>query len=343
MLEEDIELEINPKPINETESRQLALLLNLLKNRNGLNFKKIRKLMSEFYHNENIESDYKKLHRDIDALRDLGFNIRLLKSFLVNEMSDSYIYKLDSSLDDTKIAFTNEELLQISYSIVSQYDNFQSFHLITAAQKLFSTDLDIFPNLFQYVDKAKNKETLSQDDVLSKLVKAVKDKNPLKIQYYKNLPNKFEYREIEPYRLLKRNSVDSYLLAFDRKRNAIRKFLVPKILKVTELNGNFVSNVKINENLENYHPLNFGIHEKETIVLQCEPNSIWKFEKFLYPHPFQKKENTIELTTTNRFALYQFMHLENGVIVKTNSKNLIRGFMDYISKIKSYYINDSKL
>ena len=179
---------------------------------------------------------------------------------------------------------------------------------------------------------------MKQDDVLPKLIKAVKDKNPIKIQYYKNLPNNFEYRELEPYRLIKRNSVDSYLMAYDRNKNAIRKFLVPKIIKVTELSGSFISNVKIDEGLENYHALNFTVHEEETIDLFCEANTIWKLEKYLYPHPFKKEENHIKLKTTNRAALFQFMHLENGVIQKTNSPELQKGFCEYIDKIKSNYI-----
>ena len=58
---EEIELGIDPKPINETEERQLSLLLNLIRNRQGLSFVQLRQIMKEYYSNSNLESDQKKL------------------------------------------------------------------------------------------------------------------------------------------------------------------------------------------------------------------------------------------------------------------------------------------
>ena len=78
---DDLPLGIDPKPINETEERQLSLLLNLIRSRQGLSFLQIRQIMKEYYSNSNIESDQKKLQRDIDELKENGFSIKFYKVF----------------------------------------------------------------------------------------------------------------------------------------------------------------------------------------------------------------------------------------------------------------------
>ena len=89
---EEIELGIDPKPINETEERQLSLLLNLIRNRQGLSFVQLRQIMKEYYSNSNLESDQKKLQRDIDELKENGSNP---KKEIVYKSEDCSSFKFD--------------------------------------------------------------------------------------------------------------------------------------------------------------------------------------------------------------------------------------------------------
>ena len=80
--------------ITSKERRTLELLFNLLKYTNGISFEKIRRLMPEHYSNETIESDQKKLRRDIDVLESQGITI---KFYTDNYSGERNIYKLINS------------------------------------------------------------------------------------------------------------------------------------------------------------------------------------------------------------------------------------------------------
>ena len=47
---------------------------------------------------------------------------------------------------------------------------------------------------------------------------AIKNKTPLKIDYFKTNPKESYQREIEPLQIIKRNSEDFYLIVYKKKK-----------------------------------------------------------------------------------------------------------------------------
>ena len=291
---DDIELGIDPKPINETEERQLSLLLNLIRSRQGLSFVQIRQIMKEFYSNSNIESDQKKLQRDIEELKENGFAIKFYK--VAHESMEYNVYRMDESQRDARIVMSDEELRKFSFLILKKSEE-------NASNDLFT----------------------------------IKNKTPLKIEYFKTNPKESYFREIEPLQIIKRNSEDFYLIVYDREKKQKRRFLIPKILKISDLSGEFLFTGKIEKNDLNYHALNFAIHESESLEITCNSESAWKLEKFLHPHPFKKVGNIFLLSTNNRSALFNFILRENDCIEKINSESFLKEFKAFLSKIKKNY------
>ena len=308
---EEIELGIDPKPINETEERQLSLLLNLIRNRQGLSFVQLRQIMKEYYSNSNLESDQKKLQRDIDELKENGFSIKFHK--VSHESMEYNVYRMDDSQRDARIQMTEEELRKFSFLVLKKSEEIASNELFTASQKIFSRDLQHFPSIKK---KSSNENTVNEEEIseisenLYKIMTAIKNKTPLKIEYFKTNPKESHQREI---------------------------------LKISEMSGEFLFNGKINENDLNYHALNFNIHEAESLEITCSPENSWKLEKFLYPHPFRKVGNTFLLTTTNRSALFSFILKENDCIESVNSDLFIKELHEFLSKIKNNYTNSPAL
>ena len=335
---EDIELGIDPKPINETEERQLSLLLNLIRNRQGLSFVQLRQIMKEYYSNSNLESDQKKLQRDIDELKENGFSIKFYK--VSHDSMEYNVYKMDDSQRDARIQMTEEELRKFSYLVLKKSEEGASNELFTASQKIFSRNLQHFPvlkkrNPTEGIAEADDNNEISQ--ILYKIMSAIKNKTPLRIDYFKNNPKDSSQREVEPLQIIKRNSEDFYLIVYDREKKQKRRFLIPKILKISEMSGEFLFNGKVNENDLNYHALNFNIHEAESLEITCSLENSWKLEKFLYPHPFKKVGDTFLLTTTNRSALFNFILKEKDCIEKVNSEIFVRQLQDFLDSIKEKY------
>jgi predicted DNA-binding transcriptional regulator YafY len=335
---EDIELGIDPKPINETEERQLSLLLNLIRNRQGLSFVQLRQIMKEYYSNSNLESDQKKLQRDIDELKENGFSIKFYK--VSHESMEYNVYKMDDSQRDARIQMTEEELRKFSYLVLKKSEEGASNELFTASQKIFSRNLQHFPvlkkrNPTEGIAEADDNNEISQ--ILYKIMSAIKNKTPLRIDYFKNNPKDSSQREVEPLQIIKRNSEDFYLIVYDREKKQKRRFLIPKILKISEMSGEFLFNGKVNENDLNYHALNFNIHEAESLEITCSLENSWKLEKFLYPHPFKKVGDTFLLTTTNRSALFNFILKEKDCIEKVNSEIFVRQLQVFLAGIKEKY------
>ena len=106
--------------------------------------------------------------------------------------------------------------------------------------------------------------------------------------------------------------------------------MIPKILKISDLSGEFLFTGKIEKNDLNYHALNFAIHESESLEITCNSESAWKLEKFLHPHPFKKVGNIFLLSTTNRSALFNFILRENDCIEKINSEAFTREFKEFL-------------
>lgn len=335
---DDIELGIDPKPINETEERQLSLLLNLIRSRQGLSFVQIRQIMKEFYSNSNIESDQKKLQRDIEELKENGFAIKFYK--VAHESMEYNVYRMDESQRDARIVMSDEELRKFSFLILKKSEENASNDLFTASQKIFSRNLNYFPHIKKNVSTETQSETEENSGIsqnLYKVMTAIKNKTPLKIEYFKTNPKESYFREIEPLQIIKRNSEDFYLIVYDREKKQKRRFLIPKILKISDLSGEFLFTGKIEKNDLNYHALNFAIHESESLEITCNSESAWKLEKFLHPHPFKKVGNIFLLSTNNRSALFNFILRENDCIEKINSEAFTREFKEFLSKIKKNY------
>ena len=66
-------------PLTKRKSANLSLFAQLDTNRQGLSFVQLRQIMKEYYSNSNLESDQKKLQRDIDELKENGFSIKFYK------------------------------------------------------------------------------------------------------------------------------------------------------------------------------------------------------------------------------------------------------------------------
>ncbi|HMW05036.1 MAG TPA: WYL domain-containing protein [Leptospiraceae bacterium] len=340
MLEKnDIQLGISPKPINETEERQLSLLLNLIRNRQGLSFFQIRQIMKEYYSNPNLESDQKKLHRDIDELRENGFAIKFFK--INHDSQEINVYRMDDSQRDARIQMTEEELRKFSFLILKKSEDGASNDLFSAAQKIFSRSLQHFPYANKKIkldEPLEKEEDQAVSDALYKIMSAIKNKTPLRIQYFKTNPSESYYRDIDPLQIIKRNSEDFYLIVYDREKKQKRRFLIPKILKVIEQSGEFLFSGKVTEDDLNYHALNFNIHEKEELIVTCNESDSWKLEKFLFPHPFRKVDNRFYFSTTNRAALFNFILRENDCIQEVNSEIFVNELKQYLSELKNQYL-----
>lgn len=333
---DEIDLGINPAKINATEERLLVLLLNLMKFKEGISFIRMRELMSRFYANENIQSAQKKLRRDIKNLRDLGFHIRFYTIDYATGQQD--VYRMFSTEIENKVKFSKKELKSISVAIMNQFHSFNTSEIYAICQKIFASEVSYFPKI-HLDNNLKNQSTIFDEEILYKIIHAVRNKIPLKITYYKTTPTNLEHREIEPYQVIRRNFKDFYILAYDRLRKAKRKFLVQKITKLKELPGDFYSSIILQKSDLNYHALNFLVHPLETIKVECDKEFAWRFENYLYPHPFQKKDNRYQFQTTNRNALFIFMIKEKNVICKVNSRLLIDEFIVYKKNLVSFYRN----
>ncbi len=332
LSEEDINLGINPKHINETEARQLALVLNLVRYPSGLSFRQLRTKMPEYYNNPVVESDQKKLQRDIDQLISLGFIIKFSKgdSFLDN------VYKVEIPIEEKKIKFTHDELVAFSTSILEQKDISFSDELYTACQKIFHQDIQLFPFKNTTFKKQKTK-SLDVDKVLSNLFQAIRNKTPIKITYFKNTPQDKSEREIDPLHITKRNDCDFYLVGYDRNERQKKRYVIQKILKVQLLNGDFILNHKVTSEDLNYHPLNFKVHQPTEINLETNPSLTWKLENYLYPHPFQKEKNKVSFITTNQSALFNFLWKEPSVVIDINPSTLKEEYKKFLTNLLEQY------
>ncbi len=348
-LEEDgFDLGDDSQPIPKItikERRTLELFFNLLKYSNGISFDKIRRLMPEHYSNENIESDQKKLRRDIDLLESQGMTI---KFYADNFSGEKNIYKLIQSPLGKDIKFTDKELISLSVLVANEMDLNYSEDLRTASQKIFNKNIQYYPKLKKHTDSEPSLDEKSEENqIFLSLLKAVKDKKPIKILYYKDIPEDRKERIIDPLLILKRNSTDFYLLGYDHEKKSMRRFIIPKILKITEIEGDPIKNSSyVTKEDLNHHSLAFKIHDPVEITFICDPGSIWKLLNFLNPHPFELNGSSITLTTTHLSAIYPFVIKENDVILSTNSSLFQQGLIDYINELKDLYktySNDSIL
>ncbi|MCG6139382.1 helix-turn-helix transcriptional regulator [Leptospira mtsangambouensis] len=318
---------IEVKKMNETEVRLFALLFNLLREPKGISFQKFRNIMPRFYKNEDIESDRKKLYRDLNQLKTLGFNIKVAQFGYQSE--DYFPYYLEKESIDRTLKFTKEELEYLSKVLFATEPSQEG---ISLSQKLFSHHLDLIPKFAK-----QPKENIELDDTpdsshTEKILQAIKDKRALTIQYG------FEEKErtIEPYRLVRKNTTDFYLLAYDRGKKSLRRFILPKITVKKESKEEFHSNLKITKEDLNFHPLLLSKHPEIEIPIQIHPEYEDRWKLFLEGASFEKVENEYRVKTTNQNALFQFFVLSPEALVVT-SEDWKKTFQSYTKHWEDLY------
>jgi predicted DNA-binding transcriptional regulator YafY len=325
---------IQPAQINSTEERILILLLNLVKYPKGLTLDSIKKLMSNYYNNPNEESDQKKITRDISSLEDLGFNIR----FLIDDyLGNTNVYRLEFDELEKKLQFGDDELETLSVLLLDAIKNDPSVELITLSQKIFKNNIQFFPNFTQ--SNFQEPENQQIETIFFSILEAVKNQSPLKIYYNKtNIDSKLEEREIEPFLIIKRNQLDYYLLAYDRKKKANRRFIIPKIKRIIEIGGEFIKQHSPSEKDLNYHPLAYSIHDPIEVSFECEPNLVYKLKNFLYPHPFIENQQIITTTITYNEPIFNFIIKENDVVLKVYPEIFLKSFEIYLHSYQKQYL-----
>ncbi len=319
--------------MNPTEERILNLLFTLYRNPSGLNLEQIKSKLSLYYENDNKESDQKKLSRDIEILNEIGFNVKFKRTNYQSLDKDVYVFERD--LSQKKIDFAEIELKTLSALLLKNFANQSSLEIYTASQKIFKKNLEQFP--FSYKKPKIDDDETEDKNILSDLLSAIQFKNPIKIDYYKNKKNEFKTIELDPISITKRSTEDIYLMAYDRKDNKVKRYLIPKILKIHNFNEEFIFNRKLNDEELNYHSLNFPNHDKEKLILEIDADQFWKLENFLFPHPFSIENKKLILETTNRESLFPFILKEPTAIKKINSSIFNEEFKIYKNKILEKY------
>ncbi|WP_411823623.1 helix-turn-helix transcriptional regulator [Leptospira sp. 'Mane'] len=329
MISEDDFPMIEVKKMNETEVRLFALLFNLLKEPKGISFQRFRKIMPRYYHNEDIDSDRKKLYRDLGQLKSMGFNIKVANFGFQSE--DHFPYYLEKESLESVLKFSKEELEFLSYKLC-EVENQDNEVLLSLSQKLFSKNLDLYPKGIK-INKRKKESDTNEDSDLLKIIQSIKDKRALVIRYGKD----GKERIIEPYRLIRKNSEDFYLLAYDRTRKNLRRFILPRIEVKKDLREDFISNKKISDRDTNFHPLGFDVHDEERLQFSVANHYIDSLETFLNGYQYSLEENTFTILTTNRSALFPFFTKYPDALQISSENPFSAYFQNHIKQILETY------
>jgi len=336
-MSKDLELEdnfpmIDVKKMNDTEIRLFALLFNLMKEPKGISFQKFRKIMPRHYRNEDIDSDRKKLYRDLNQLKSMGFNIKMANFGYQSE--DHYPYYLEKEKQDQVLKFSKEELEYLSILLCSE-TNIENQILLSLSQKLFSKNLELYPKGIKIHKHKKSEEPDEEESPLTKIIQALKDKRALVISYGRD--NK--ERIIEPYRLVRKNSEDFYLIAYDRMKKGIRRFIIPRIEIKKDLREDFHSNKKNSDIDLSFHPLSFSKHESEEILIMIDPNYKDSFQLLLDDYPYKEEGQKFILSTTNKEAMFNFFMKYPEALQNGSSLSFTTAFKEYLnSLIRNYSI-----
>ncbi|TGL59996.1 helix-turn-helix transcriptional regulator [Leptospira jelokensis] len=301
---------IEVKKMNETEVRLFSLLFNLLREPKGISFQKFRNIMPRFYKNEDIESDRKKLYRDLNQLKSLGFNIKVAQYGYQSE--DFFPYYIEKESIDRSLKFSKEELEYLSKSL---YSAELTKELISLSQKLFSYHLDLIPNQTKHPVTHDSDETNVDTSNTEKILQAIKDKRAITIVYGYDEKE----RTIEPYRLVRKHTTDFYVLAYDRGKKSLRRFILPKITVKKETKEEFFSNLKITNEDLNFHPLSLKTHDEMEILFQIHPEYEDRWKLFLEGAKFETIENQYKVFTTNQNALFQFFVILPEALVEASA------------------------
>ncbi|TGL44826.1 helix-turn-helix transcriptional regulator [Leptospira perdikensis] len=318
---------IEVKKMNETEVRLFALLFNLLREPKGISFQKFRNIMPRFYKNEDIESDRKKLYRDLNQLKSLGFNIKVAQFGYQSE--DYFPYYLEKESIQKSLKFTKEELEYLSQVLFATEPTQESFSL---SQKLFSHHLDLIPRFAKQPKEESESAETPDSSHTEKILQAIKDKRALTVQYGYD-PSE---RVIEPYRLVRKNTTDFYLLAYDRGKKSLRRFILPRIVVKKESKEEFLSNLKITNPDLNFHPLLLKKHPEIEIPFQIHPDYEDRWKLFLEGASFEKVRDEYLVKTTNQNALFQFFVLSPEALV-SSSEVWNKNFLSYTKHWEDLY------
>jgi predicted DNA-binding transcriptional regulator YafY len=320
---------IEVKKMNETETRLFALLFNLMKEPKGISFQRFRKIMPRYYHNEDIDSDRKKLYRDLGQLKSMGFNIKVANFGFQSE--DHYPYYLEKETLDQILKFTKPELEYLSILLCSQ-SNFENEVLLSLSQKLFSKSIELYPKGIK-IHRQKISDSKETDSDLTKIIQALKDKRALVITYGRDKKE----RTIEPYRLIRKRSEDFYLLAFDRSKKDLRRFILPRIRINKELKEDFISQKKITSDDLNFHPLAFvkGLSDKYT--LEISPTYLESFLHYLRDFDYKKEDRMITIQTSNPEALFPFFLKSPEALQEGSSPGFKASYKKYLQSLAENY------
>jgi len=318
---------IEVKKMNETEVRLFSLLFNLLREPKGISFQKFRNIMPRFYKNEDIESDRKKLYRDLNQLKSLGFNIKVAQYGYQSE--DFFPYYIEKESIDRSLKFSKEELEYLSKVLFSSE---LSKELISLSQKLFSHHLDLIPNLTKQIVPVDSEENSVDTTNTEKILQAIKDKRAITIVYGYDEKE----RTIEPYRLIRKNTTDFYVLAYDRGKKSLRRFILPRITVKKETKEEFFSNLKISKEDLNFHPLSLKVHPETEINFTIQENYEDRWKSFLEGTEYEKIENKYKVITTNQNALFQFFVILPEALVECSAEWKTT-FAKYVNEWQNLY------
>lgn len=274
--EDEEDFPIPVKEAGKTESRLSALLFNLLGRHSPMSFTKIRSLLPDHYQNlENPDSDRKKLSRDLEELGELGFFVR----------STQEGYVLDRNVANRELRLEKEELRVLAETILRSYQEAPSLELYSLSQKLFEGKLDVYPELEMDL---KTQKSLSQaegsasEELLKKLLEALKTKSPVQFLYYKTFPEETYRVEVDPIRLIRKNSEDYYLLAYDRKKKKEEDLSFRKSREWKRLRK--IHSINLKDKKERIRRTGFCIRRFFRFTIRWKwnwfaiPNSLTKFE-----------------------------------------------------------------
>ncbi|MCZ8157780.1 MAG: WYL domain-containing protein [Leptospira sp.] len=320
---------IEVKKMNETETRLFALLFNLMKEPKGITFKRFQKIMPRYYNNEDSDSDRKKLYRDLNQLKSMGFNIKVANFGFQSE--EHYPYYLEKETLDILLKFTKPELEYLSILLCSVTD-LNNETLLSLSQKLFSKSLDLYPKGIK-IYKRKIEETVEGESDLSKIIQALKDKRALVVNYGREKKD----RTIEPYRLIRKNSEDFYLLAYDRSRNALRRFILPRIVVKKELREDFLSQKKISDQDLNLHPLAFTNGESKQYEIVIHPMFYDSFIHFLEGYPYEVSGHSFQVKTANSEAFFPFFLKSPSALQEGTSDLFVTEYKSYLKSLSEMY------
>lgn len=328
IMVEDIDLGIDPYPINETESRLITLLLTLLKHPSGLPYKTIRLFMKNYYNNENIDSDQKKLHRDMEELVSLGFPAVYQR--------ESNTYHVQFRSEELKLKFSAEELKTISSAIINQIPEENiTRDVISLSQKIFGNNWNLYPNWTQEIPQKESVNT-ELDNSIETLLFCLKTKVPIKITYERKY-GKPESKELDPIQLIKKNSNDFYLYAYDRVKEDCRNFLIPCIKKISKLESSFRKDHKPQSNIENLHPLMLPKNDLISIQITINHSHTFLWDNFINGLQFTLLNGKYHLTISNPSALYTFLLKYNSSIQSIEPESIRIGYIEFLNRIQKLH------